>query len=61
MLTQPSYYYSGSKQGISVVSSVIEIHTERPSEAVPLLHVLAGRIKCHCGFVSPCVQANMAS
>lgn len=44
VLTQPGYYYSGSKLGISVVSSVIVTHTEGPSETVVLLHVLTGRI-----------------
>lgn len=53
VLTQTGYYYSGSKLGISVVSSVIVMHTEGPGEAVPLLHVLAGRITCQCGSVSP--------
>lgn len=35
--------------GIAAVSSVTVMHAEGPGEAAPLLHVLAGRIKCQCG------------
>lgn len=34
-----------------MVSTVTVTHAEGPAEAVPLLHVLAHRIKCQCGSV----------